>query len=78
MRVALRGEKVVVSLRLEYLRDLLLADLQAFLYLLLKISESVPRLESLSLIKSLNTATSSGEHLDAGVTGPTPYESLTC
>lgn len=49
-----------------------LRDEKAFLHLLLKISESVARLESLLLIESPSTVPSSSGHLDVATTGVSP------
>ena len=70
-RTALRDEKVWCIPLPRGPPGLPLAVFQAFLHLLLKISESVSRLESLLLIKSPDT-TSSSDNLDAAVTGPMP------
>lgn len=52
-RAALREEKASLFMQPAYLADLLIPwNKQAFLHLLLKISESVSRLESLLLIAS--------------------------
>ncbi|KAF9650191.1 COG complex component [Thelephora ganbajun] len=51
-----------------------LRDEKAFLHLLLKISESVSRLESLLLIESTDSTAVSGDLLDVAVTGTTPDE----